>query len=102
MLGNQRSYAFRTRFLGSVEVTLGNGAILKRLRREQGVGEAMLRDELLRKDPKNLRPDFTNSMDTPVTWLIKGLVCRRINGEVLYFHSLIFGISLEYQSHTVE
>jgi hypothetical protein len=66
-----------------IEVTLWYGSVLEGCRREQCVGIAVLVDELLRHDPEDLCPNFTNGVDTPVTRLVKGLVRRRINGLIL-------------------
>jgi hypothetical protein len=43
----------------------------------------VLLDEALGDDPKHLCPDFTDSVDTEVSRLVKGLVGRGVDGLVL-------------------
>ena len=43
----------------------------------------MLRDQTLTDDPKYLRPDLTDRVNTPVPGLIECLVSGWINGVVL-------------------
>jgi hypothetical protein len=77
MLGNKRTLVI------PIEVTCGNGTVLERSRREQLVRVTVLLDELLGHDPQNLSPDFTNSMDTPVSWLVERLVGRWVDRLIL-------------------
>ncbi len=75
--------AVREVLLLAVEIAFGDGAVLERLRREEIVDEAVLLDEALGDDPEQLRPNFTDRVDTPVAGLVEGLVGRRIDGLVL-------------------
>lgn len=59
---------------GPVKVTLRNGTILERSRREQRVGESVLLNETVRYDPEDLCPHFTNGVYAPVAGLVKRLV----------------------------
>ena len=43
-------------------------------RREEGVGETVLIDEALEYDPKHLRPNFTDRMNTQVSRLVERLI----------------------------
>lgn len=69
--------------LGTIEVALGNCAIGKRFRREEGVRVSVLGNETLGDDPEDLSPNFTNGVHTPVTRLIESLVRRGVDGVVL-------------------
>ena len=80
MLGNQGTLAVHAL---AVEVALRNRAVLERRGREEVGSEAMLLNELLGDNPEDFCPNLTDGMDAPVTRLVKGLVCRRINGLVL-------------------
>src|SRR5258705_4005275 len=71
------------KFLLMVEVTLRNDSILIRLRREEGISKSMLLDKLLLDDPKDLGPNFADSMNPPVPRLIEDLVSRRIHRHIL-------------------
>ena len=51
-------------------------------RGEQGFGESVLGNQVLRHDEQELSPDFTNGVDTPVSWLVEGLVGGRVELEV--------------------
>ena len=66
--------AVRKVFTWTVEIAFWDGAVLKRLGGEEVIREAMLLDKPLGHNPKNLRPDLANRVDTPVTGLVKGLV----------------------------
>lgn len=46
----------------AVEITLGDSAVLERLRREERLRVSMLLNKALRDDPEDLCPDLTNSM----------------------------------------
>ena len=48
-------------------------------RGEQGVGETASTDEALEYDPKHLRPNFTDRMDTSISRLLGGLIGRRVD-----------------------
>lgn len=61
-------------FCGFIEVAFWDGSILKRRRREERVGVAVLLDKTLGDNPEDLSPDFTDGVDSPVTWLVQGLV----------------------------
>lgn len=79
MLGNKGLLALS----GAVEVASGDSSIFQRLGREQVLRVTVLLNETLRDDPKDLSPNFANSVDTPVTGLIEGLVGRGVDGLVL-------------------
>lgn len=68
---------------GTIKVAIRNNAVDIRLRRVQSLGVAMFLDEDLAGDPKYLSPDFTNGMNTPISWIVKGLVRRWVNGHIL-------------------
>ena len=68
---------------GSVEVPSGDGTVTFGCRGEEGIRESVLLDKLLGDNPEHLSPDFANGMYTPITWLVEGLVCRRVDGNVL-------------------
>jgi hypothetical protein len=70
-------------FSRPVEVALWYSSVLEGCRREQSVDIAVLVDEVLRHDPEDLCPNFTNGVDAPVTRLVKGLVIRWVNGLIL-------------------
>lgn len=70
-------------FLRTVEIALGNNAIGTRVRWVKGVGETVLGDKTVRDDPKNFSPDFTDSVDTPVSGLVESLVCRWVDSLIL-------------------
>ena len=78
MLGDER-----TRLIRTIEVTCGDGTILERSRGEEIVRVTVLLDELLGHDPQDLSPDFTNSMDAPVSWFVEGLVGRWVDRLIL-------------------
>ena len=63
MFGNEcLPHAIRIVLSRAVKVPFWNRAVRQRLRREERIREAMLVDEILRRDPKNLGPNFTNSV----------------------------------------
>jgi hypothetical protein len=66
---------------GAVEVAFGDGTISKRRGWVNVVAETVLLDKALRDDPEDLRPDFTDGVDTEVS--VEGLVGRRVNSLVL-------------------
>jgi hypothetical protein len=68
---------------GAVEVARGDGAVLERSRRIEAICVPVLLDEALGDDPKDLSPDFTDGVDTPVAWLVKSLVLGGVDGGVL-------------------
>lgn len=68
---------------GAVEVALRDGAIRTGGGRVKVVGEAVLLNEALGNDPEDLRPYFTDGVDTEVSRLVEGLVSRRVDGLVL-------------------
>lgn len=78
MLGDERTLLIRT-----IEVTCWDGTILKRSRREEIVRVTVLLDELVGHDPQDLSPDFTNSMDAPISWLVERLVGRWVDRLIL-------------------
>lgn len=65
------------RGLGVVVVGLGGVG-----GREEGIGESVFLDQVLRHDKEELSPYFSDSMDTPVARLVEGLVGRRVDGRV--------------------
>ena len=90
MLGHERlGLALRGELLLAVEVTLGDGAVLERLGREEVVDEAVLLDEALGDDPEDLRPDFADGVDTPVAGLVEGLVDGGVDGLILWKHAMV-------------
>jgi len=78
MLGDER-----TRLIQTIEVTCRDGSILERCGREEVVRVTVLLDELLGHDPQHLCPNFTNSMNAPVSWLVEGLVARWVDSLIL-------------------
>lgn len=68
---------------GAIEVAFRDGTVLQGCRREQAFGVSVNVDEALGHDPEDLSPDFTDGVDTPVAWLVKSLVCRRVDSLVL-------------------
>ena len=87
VLGNERlGGTVDLVFAGAVEVTSGDGAIFFGQRREEGIRELVLLDEFLGDNPKDLSPDLTNGVHTPVTRLVEGLVRRGVDGDVLEMH----------------
>lgn len=58
----------------AVEVALGDRTIGQGDGRVQRVSVAVLLDEALRDNPKDLSPDLTNGVYTPVARLVKRLV----------------------------
>lgn len=66
-----------------IEVTLRDNTIRIRLGREDRLCKSVLLDEFLLNDPEDLSPNFADSMDAPVAWLIERLVSRRVDGRVL-------------------
>jgi hypothetical protein len=78
MLGDERVLLIWT-----IEVTYWDGTIFERSGREEVVRVTVLLDELLGHDPQDLSPDFTDSMDAPVSWLVEGLVGRWVDRLIL-------------------
>ena len=84
VLGNERLGGTAGIVLArSVEVASGDGAIFFSQRGEEGVGESVFVDEFLGDDPEHLGPDLADGVHTPVTWLVEGLVRRRVDGDIL-------------------
>jgi hypothetical protein len=73
----------RRRLGRAVEVADGDRAILEGKGREERLGEAMLLDQSLTDDPKDLCPDFADCVDTPVPGLVECLVRGRVDGFIL-------------------
>lgn len=67
----------------TIEITERDSAILGRGRREEILSEAVFLNKLLRDDPEDLSPDFTNGVDTPISRLIESLVSGGVDGLVL-------------------
>jgi hypothetical protein len=78
MLGDERAL-----LVNAIEVTSGDGAVPKRSRREEFFRVTVFLDELLGYDPEDLGPYFTNGVDTPVSWLVEGLVGRWVDRLIL-------------------
>jgi hypothetical protein len=75
--------ARQKRLRRTVEVTKRDTAVFEGKRWEERLDETVLSDQSLRNDPKNLCPDLTNRVDSPVPRLVECLVRGRINGIVL-------------------
>lgn len=84
VLRNKWPWSVRGRELRhAVEVTERNRAIFERSRWEEGLDEAVLLNQALGNNPKNLRPDLADSVNPPVLGPIERLVRGRINRIIL-------------------
>ena len=67
----------------AVELADGDGAVREWRRGVERVGVPVLGNQALRDDPEDLRPNFADGVNAPVTGLVEGLVRRGIDGVIL-------------------